>query len=63
MIEKRHEAVLKPEHTRIAGLASTGSSFLAGLWRRVAQIRKAVTPGRDYPHPAASPDRRAARNR
>jgi hypothetical protein len=29
MIEKRHEAVLKPEHTRIAGFASIGSSFLA----------------------------------
>ena len=33
MIEKRHEAVLKPEHTRIAGFASIGSSFLAGLWQ------------------------------
>jgi hypothetical protein len=31
MIEKRHEAVLKPEHARIAGFASTGLSFLAGL--------------------------------
>jgi hypothetical protein len=56
MIEKRHEAVLKPEHTRIAGFASIGSSFLAGLWQRAAQIRKAVTPGRDCPHPAGSPD-------
>ena len=62
MIEKRHEAVLKPEHPRIAGFAS-----IVGLpgWpgQRAAQVRKAVTPGWDFPHPAGSPDRKPSRNR
>jgi hypothetical protein len=44
MIEKRHEAVLKPGHTHIAGFASIGSSFLAGLGNAPRRFEKPSRP-------------------
>jgi hypothetical protein len=56
MIEKRHEAVLKPEHARIAVVPGRPG-------QHAAQIRKAVMPGWDFPHPAGAQDRGPARDR
>jgi hypothetical protein len=44
MTEKRHEAVLKPEPARIAGFASIGLSFLAGLGNALRRFEKPSRP-------------------
>lgn len=44
MIEKRHEAVLKPEHTRIAGFASIGRRSWPACGNALRRFEKPSRP-------------------